>query len=334
MATLRSTERGAATPVGEFLADLAREQMLIDLPLTPLSARGSGAMIEALLGPCLPELTAAVAERAAGIPFFLEELVRALLIEHRLIHTQRGWQLVGDSTMVPVGIMTLILRRWRALSEETRQIVQVAAIIGATFTLPLLSEIMTQPVRALREALAPALTAQFVQPDTDQVQIWHFSHVLVRDALYAEMPPDERRYWHHHVFEILTPHEQEWGAALIAYHAERAHAWQAAFDAHFRAAEEAHQRLASNDAATHLAETRALVQSGIGIMTGLPPFEVEQRYLTAVLGAGRMEDALLAARTLARAASSQGDQAAEGWALVRLGRAAIFTHHLDELEFR
>jgi DNA-binding CsgD family transcriptional regulator/tetratricopeptide (TPR) repeat protein len=332
MVTLRSTERRAPTPVGEFLADLAREQMLIDLPLAPLSSLGSAAIIEALLGPCPAELTATLAKRAAGIPFFLEELIRALVIEQRLIHTQHDWQLTGDSTMVPASIMMLILRRWRALSEETRRILRVAALIGTTFTLPMLSEVMTQPVTALREALAPALTAQFVQQDTLHSQIWHFIHALVRDALYTDIPPDERRYWHQQVVETLTQREHELGAALIAYHADRARAWQTAFDAHIVAAEEAQQRLASSDAVTHLAEARALLQSGVGITTRLPPFELDRRYLSALLGAGRMEEALLAARTLAQVASSKGDCATEGWAWVRLGQAAIFTHHLDQAE--
>jgi predicted ATPase len=144
------------------------------------------------------------------------------VIEQRLIHTQHDWQLIGDSTMVPASIMMLILRRWRALSEETRRILRVAALIGTTFTLPMLSEVMTQPVTALREALAPALTAQFVQQDTLHSQIWHFIHVLVRDALYTDIPPNERRYWHQQVVETLTQREHELGAALIAYHADRA----------------------------------------------------------------------------------------------------------------
>ena len=332
LATVRPTGRSAPLPLGEFLADIAREHLLTDLPLQPLSQAGSTAVIQHLLGACSPDLLDALAERSGGVPFFLEELVRSLLIEQRLVRDQHGWHMTSGGALLPAGIVTLTLRRWRALPADTRQVVQVAALIGTAFTLSVLSQVLAQPIRVVGELLAPASDAQFVQPDAAQPHGWRFVHALMCDALYADIPPDQRRQWHRQVMQILMDGEGGESAALVAYHADRAHAWQIAFTAHLAAAETAQQELASNDAVAHLVAAQDLLRAGVGITSALPPFALERRLITALLRAGRMDEAEQAAQALVQAASTVTDRATEGWAWVRLGQAAIFTHHLAEAE--
>ena len=89
-----------------------------------------------------PSLAAALHERTEGVPFFIEELAGALAASGRLHAGERGVELAaGEPVPLPDTVRDAVLLRAASLSDEARALLEVAAIAGVSFALPLLVEL-------------------------------------------------------------------------------------------------------------------------------------------------------------------------------------------------
>jgi predicted ATPase len=102
-------------------AQLRRSRQLTEIDLGPLGDEDVVAMLTHLLG-AKPgsALAAAVASRADGIPFAVEEL--ALALRHG-----------GGAAVVPDGVREAVLLRTARLSGEERTLLETAAVAGQEF---------------------------------------------------------------------------------------------------------------------------------------------------------------------------------------------------------
>ncbi len=190
--------------------DLRRAGRLEEVVLSPLPQEETGSLIEEVLGvPAAPSLVDAVHDRTQGLPFFVEELGRALTVTGGLVEGSAGLELVETAEVpIPDTVRDAVLVGVSDLSEEARAAADAAAVAGETVDLDVIAEISSAAgVGELIESgvvveTGPALGA--------------FRHALTREALYADVPWLRRRGLHRTLAEALE--EKGAGSSEIASH--------------------------------------------------------------------------------------------------------------------
>jgi predicted ATPase/class 3 adenylate cyclase len=159
-----------------------------------------------------------ILQRAAGIPFYLEEILRMLIDAGLMRHEAGGWHITPQTDVsalgVPETVQELILARFDRLAEAERRVLQVGAVIGRQFSHDLLQAALgaaashlglsghtPEAVTDQLEAALPQLVKrEFVLPLPHATgQEYQFRHALVSDAIYSTMLRRDRSELHGYV---------------------------------------------------------------------------------------------------------------------------------------
>ena len=186
--------------------------------------------------PSVEALGQTIAERAAGNPFFAEEMVRELA-ERGVLRGEPGAYLSTAEVAevnVPATLQATIAARIDRLDPKAKQTLNAGAVIGSRFTLELLAAVGNDPV------LDDLLRAELI----DQVRFtpgaeFAFRHPLIRTVAYESQLKSDRAELHRRlaaVIESRDPAAADQNAALIAEHLEAAGDLHAAYSWHMRAA--------------------------------------------------------------------------------------------------
>jgi transcriptional regulator with AAA-type ATPase domain/tetratricopeptide (TPR) repeat protein len=253
------------------------------LALTALSTADSLAVARALLGADeLPDaLQALIVRKAAGNPFFVEELVMSLEEAGALGREGDRLVLAGslEDLAVPGTIQDVILARIDRLEPAAREVLQVAATIGKDVPLALLEPVVDRGEGALgpdlrRLQAADLLSETSFFPDV----VYTFKHALTHEVAYASLPPDRRHALHARivaVLERLAADRPDEHVDRLAYHAFRGQVWAKAVRYLRRAGARAFARSANReavgcfeqalDALRHLPEMPDTLREGVDI---------------------------------------------------------------------
>ena len=202
-----------------------------DLWLEPLSATESEMLVGNLLRlEDLPEkLKGQIQERAEGNPFYLEEVLRSLIDEGAITQEEGTGQWVATRDVadiaIPDTLQGVLLARIDRLQDETKRVLQMAAVIGRLFLCRVLVQLAHEErdlegdLRMLqREGLVQELTRQ---PYLEYI----FKHEMTREAAYNSLLKKDRRAFHQKVAQALERLYQdrlEELVGLLAHHWERA----------------------------------------------------------------------------------------------------------------
>ncbi len=222
----------------EYEGALARVRGAQTIALAPLSDSETAALISELLGPDLSvdALGKKIAERAAGNPFFVEEIVRDLA-ERGVLQGQSGaYVSTADvsEAKVPATLQATIAARIDRLAPTAKRTLSAAAVVGSRFNSDMLAALRVEP--EITDLLAAELIDQVKftgQPE------YVFHHPLIRTVAYESQLKSDRAELHRRVaaaIEARDPTTAEENAALIAEHLEAAGDLHAAFGWHMRAA--------------------------------------------------------------------------------------------------
>jgi len=221
----------------EYKGALTRAHEVQAIALGPLSDPDIAALVSELLGsdPSVGVLGQKIAERAAGNPFFAEEIVRELA-ERGAISGERGAYVsaseVGEVT-VPVTLQAAIAARIDRLDPTAKRTLSAAAVLGAQFTLDLLEKLGIEPL------LENLVQAELIDPVSfTRHPEYVFHHPLIRTVAYESQLRSDRSDLHRRVaaaIETRDPSAVEENAALIAEHLEAAGDLHSAYSWHMRA---------------------------------------------------------------------------------------------------
>jgi tetratricopeptide (TPR) repeat protein len=291
-------------------ANLHRESVPLRIDLPPLTARDTRRFLEksAAETPDLLPIAATLHERCGGNPFFLTQLVGFLRSQSQSIKTS---ETSIRHTELPAGLREAITQQLADVPRPTRDILKMASVIGASFRASLLADVMHIERRRVATALEPALTREIIAADHQIPGAYRFSHILLRDALYAQIPLAVRQQIHGTIAQSLEesfrapshPH-----AAEIAHHLCEAADPAAARKAILystRAAEWAAARHAYEDSPRHMmCALRAFDMAGLTD----PEYRCELliRLAEAHLAAGDSEEAKTTISEAARIARETG----------------------------
>jgi len=200
------------------------------LPLEPLDEQESRRLIEELLAmDGLPEsIRAEVVARSGGNPLYVEEFLRMLIDDGRIVHREGRWVATGagGELIVPPTLQGIIAARLDRLGAAEKRTLQVAAVIGRVFWTGALAELgATGAEQALIEAARRDLVIETDQAGPGGGLAFRFSHILVRDVAYASIPMAERAGLHDRFgrwLEHTAGERREEYSEIVAHHAEQA----------------------------------------------------------------------------------------------------------------
>lgn len=189
MASYRSTDLGPAHPLRRLLVEAIRQPSVRQLELEPLDPAETSALIAALAsagGSKQP--SAAVAERSAGNPLFVEQLLQA-----------------PARDVLPASLVNLLREQLASLAKESRQLIHLAAAAGASVPAPVLEAACAAVGLDLVNAVAPLREQGVLTVERGATGEWYsFRHPLLQEVVYSELVPAERSQLHHVLAFVLS----------------------------------------------------------------------------------------------------------------------------------
>jgi predicted ATPase len=233
--------------------------------------RRQGAEIIAYVtgGKALPkEIALQIIDRTDGVPLFIEELTKTV-VESGIV-TEAGDHYAMAGPMTPVAIPTSLhaslLARLDRLAP-TREVAQIGAALGRSFSHELISAVAGMPQHELDEALDQLASAELifrrgVPPDAE----YTFKHALVQDAAYSTLLRSRRQQLHGRIATTLEAQFPEVVTAqptLMAHHCTEAGLSEKAVDNWLKAGQQAVARSAVTEAVSRL-------QKGLDLLATVP----------------------------------------------------------------
>ncbi len=220
----------------EYQGALARVSGAQTIALAPLRDTESAELIVRLVGsdPSVSEIGQTISERAAGNPFFAEEIVRELAERGVLQGNPGAYLSTADVTevSVPPTLQATIAARIDRLDPKAKRTLSAAAVVGSRFGLDLLDALGVEP------AVADLVAAELV----DQVGFTRkpefvFRNPVIRAVAYESQLRSDRAELHGRLAAAIEERgSADENSALIAEHLEAAGDLRAAYDWRMRAA--------------------------------------------------------------------------------------------------
>lgn len=207
-----------------------------------------------------PEVPQAVREwvvqRSEGNPFFMEELVRMLMDRGLLRRVGDAWTWTGGTAAqveaVPATLQALIAARVDTLAPAPREVLQLAAVAGRSFSLRLLEEALPEERRmALRPAVSLLEERGLITAEETGEGQFAFRHGLIRDTVYGTLLQKVRRDLHRrigHAVERVYQARLDEQVEVLAYHFGEAHLPDKAIPYLLEAGDRAASRFANEEA--------------------------------------------------------------------------------------
>ncbi|HWP66040.1 MAG TPA: adenylate/guanylate cyclase domain-containing protein, partial [Candidatus Limnocylindria bacterium] len=198
--------------------------------LEPLAEDAQQALLVDLIGThdSLAALADRLPARTRGNPFFLEEVVQALVERGLLVGRRGGYELVDAAARIeiPPTLHAVLSARIDRLDEVDKHVLQSAAVIGKRVRESVLHAVADVDGTAVTDALARLTAAGFLDveallPEAEYV----FRHPLTRDVAYASQLAERRAERHARAARAIIaaePERTDERAALIAHHWEHA----------------------------------------------------------------------------------------------------------------
>ena len=203
------------------LAHLAGAQTIA---LAPLSDSETSTLVSELLGPdpSVGQIGEMITARAAGNPFFAQEITRDLAERGVLVGERGSYVCRTDvaEVSVPATLQATIAARIDRLNPTAKHTLFAAAVIGARFNRDLLATLEVDP--AIDELIGAELIDQVrFTPHAE----YAFRHPLIRTVAYESQLKADRARLHRRLaaaIEANAPESADQNAALLAEHLEAA----------------------------------------------------------------------------------------------------------------
>ena len=256
-------EQAAAAPLmllctarPEFQAPWEMRSHCAQVTLSRLSDDQTHEMIAGFAGPdgLTEDVIDSVVKRSDGVPFFAEELMRLFL----------GAGGRRAAREIPATLRDSLAARLDRLGPS-REVAQVAAVLGREFSYELLEAVCPTPRAGLESALKALADAELIHTrGTPPHATYRFKHALTQDAAYEGLLRSKRRQLHGHVAATMGKKFPALVAAqprMLARHWTEAGEGEPAVAAWMSAGDEAYARRAFTEAEDDYGQAGAVLNA-------------------------------------------------------------------------
>ena len=211
-----------------------------------------------------PGIQRTLRSHAGGHPLFIEELIRYLRDRDLLFVDDGVWKLTTADWDTPDTLDGLIRSRLSQLGEAPSQLLRQASAIGETFSDDLLAAVVGSQDSSFPHEDLDELVAQGFIVRREGGHGYAFRHVLIRQAIYESLLPEDRAWLHGRsarAMEEHFPESAETQPEVLAHHfteaglrAESIPYWQ-------RAGQRAIESSALLETITHLTRGLAVLET-------------------------------------------------------------------------
>jgi len=213
-----------------FVAPLMQRSHYRQISMPPLGPAEATSLLQDHLGndASLALLTRNIVARAQGNPFFIEELVNALVERGDFEGEKGAYRLKGgiDTIPLPPTVQAVIAARIDRLEGDAKQALEVASVIGREISISVLERVCGLDQSDLSRAVQQLRRSELLYdvPPFEQ-RLLAFRHPLIQEVAYRSLLQDRRREFHSKVaqaIETLFKDRLDERASLLAYHLEQA----------------------------------------------------------------------------------------------------------------
>ena len=213
-----------------FAAPLMQRTHYRQINIPPLSPSDAHAIVLDHFGndSSLALIGRNIVGRAQGNPFFLEELINALIERGDFEGEKGAYRLRAgvDSIPLPATVQAVVAARIDRLDHSAKQALEMASVVGREIPIQVLELVSALPPAELHDAIARLKRAELLYdvPPFEQ-RLIAFRHPLIQEVAYLSLLHARRRELHSSVAEaigkVFKVHLEE-KASLLAYHFEQA----------------------------------------------------------------------------------------------------------------
>jgi class 3 adenylate cyclase/predicted ATPase len=243
----------------DFLPPWPARSHMTPITLNRLERQHSEALVARLAGdkPLPADVVEHIVIKTDGVPLYVEELTKTILVSDILRETAERFELTGplSSLAIPDTLQASLMARLDRL-PQVREIAQLGSVLGREFAYEMISGLATVGETTLQEGLGQLVEAELLyQRGRPPRARYTFKHALVQDAAYQSLLRRTRQQYHRQVAELLESKFPEVVAAqpelLARHYTEAGRAGKAVI--HWqRAGQRAIQRSANQEAVGHL----------------------------------------------------------------------------------
>jgi class 3 adenylate cyclase/tetratricopeptide (TPR) repeat protein len=309
-----------------------------EVELQPLKLEESASLLSRLLpgASFKAEIQADILNKAAGNPFYLEEVVNTLIENQAVIPepANPGQWLVTDKITqisVPASLHAAIVARIDRLTEDARLALQMAAVIGRQFRMELLRD-LSHAQQEIGLWVAQLERGGLVRPaDIEMVDATYtFPESLVQEVAYDSVLVQNRQQMHQRIGEMLEEVYQENPepyCELLAFHFGNSADDERALKYLGMAAKKAEGQYANATAIQFYSKILQIqrirgdkaAQAGTLYTVGVKAYEI-----------GDYDHAAEWLEESAKSLVELGNPASEGWSVMYLGMVALKRAHYSE----
>jgi class 3 adenylate cyclase/predicted ATPase len=330
------SDRDAPSALLQSTASQKFSHRYTEIRLSTLPDEDISAILDELLaiGDLPDQLRQDILDRASGNPFFVEEVVRSLVLSGVVVaedvqvddEMQQVWRAVDSATFtsIPNNLQGLLAARIDRLEESVRASLQLASVIGRSFYERVLTEVAalangdsahtTQHLRRL-------LQMQIIQEASRIPEVEYiFRNPLTQEVAYNGILLKRRREFHERVglaMETLFSEQLTEISPRLAFHFQEARHRKKAFHYYVMAADQARLVYAHQEALTHYDRALSLVDNAQPSSDQLIQLYLD-RGRTLEHG-GKFVEALENYETLSNLAINQGNKEMRLQALIASG---------------
>ena len=173
-----------------------------EIRLGPLDETAVAQIARDMLGGKPDEALREVLSRADGQPFLLTELLRGLRTEN-LVTVDGSMARLAAGARLPRRPVDSVAGQLARLTAPARDAVEMASVLGHSFSLDELAGLLGRPPLDLRSEIREAIAAGLL---TEVGNRLGFRHDLVREAVDASLPKAVRRSMRRTAVEVMLQH--------------------------------------------------------------------------------------------------------------------------------
>ena len=173
-----------------------------EIRLGPLDETAVAQVARDMLGGEPDEALREVLSRADGQPFLLTELLRGLRTEN-LVTVDGSTAKLAAGARLPRRLVDSVAGQLARLTVPARDAVEMASVLGHSFSLDELAGLLGRPPLDLRSEIREAIAAGLLTEEGDRLG---FRHDLVREAVDASLPKAVRRSMRRTAVEVMLQH--------------------------------------------------------------------------------------------------------------------------------
>lgn len=306
----RDTEAPPQSALATMLADLAHAGLIAHHTVQPLCAGEATQMLASVLeGSVDEDAVRRVVQRTGGVPFFLVSCAQGL---------RAGSRVAGADDVVPWDVAQSVRQRVAALSDDVKEVLGVAAVVGRVVPYALLSAACNLPAAAVAMALHAACGARLLEEVG--ADAYQFAHDVIREVIEADLGTARRLLLHGRIGQALERAGPA-GADVeaLAYHYGRSAEQDKAVLYLEQAGDHARDQYAHAAAVGYYGEA---VRRLDGQGRALDAARVREKLGGVLLTAGQYDQALEVLEPAAESYQTAGDLDSQGQALMSIA----YTH--------